>query len=71
LRANTGNVGNIYVRNGDDVSACSTTSFILTAGEVLTLDVHDIYDGYLDLSKIWIDADTSGDGISYVAFEVL
>ena len=71
VRANTGNAGNIYVRNGDDVSSCSTTSYILSAGEVLTLDVHDIYDAYLNLSKIWIDADTSGDGISYVAFEVI
>ena len=70
IRAHTGNAGFIYIAYEQSV-ASAAFGYILTAGEVLTLDVHDIYDGYLDLSKIWIDAATSGDGISYVAFEVI
>lgn len=70
IRAHTGNGGIILISYGNP-SASAAFGYILAAGEVLTLDVHDIYDGYLDLSKIWIDTDTDGDGISYIAFEVV
>ena len=70
LRANTTNAGYIYVSMNSQ-AASAAFGYILSAGEVITLDVHDIYDGFLDLSEIWIDASVSGDGISYLAFEVL
>lgn len=70
IRAHTGNAGEIYVAY-ERAAASAAFGYILSAGEVLTLDVHDIYDGYLDLAKIWIDASVSGDGISYIAFEVI
>lgn len=71
IRANTTNAGNIYLRNGDDLSAVATTCYILTAGEVITIDLNQIYDAWLDLSHIYIDASVNGDGISYIAFEVI
>jgi len=71
IRAKTGNAGDIYLTYGDQRAAASTTGDILAPGEVSILDVHNIYDGYLDLSKIWIDSSVNGDGISYTAFEVI
>ena len=71
IRAATGNAGNIFIRNGEDVSACSTTGDIIAPGEVYVLDVSKWFDAYLDLSKIWIDAAVNGDSISYTAFEVI
>ena len=71
IRAKTGNAGFIYVCHWDDRATITTEGHILSAGETLLLDVHDIYDGYIDLSKIWIDASVNGDGISYIAFEVI
>ena len=70
IRAHTGNAGFIYVAY-EQSAASAAFGYVLSAGEVLPLDVHDIYDGYLDLSKIWIDASVNGDGISYIAFEVI
>lgn len=70
LRAHTGNAGFIYVAY-NKIAASAAFGYVLAAGETLTLDVHDIIDGFLDLSKIWIDAATSGDGISYIAVEVI
>ena len=70
IRAHTGNAGVIYVAY-EQLAASAAFGYVLAAGETLTLDVHDIYDGYLDLSKIWIDASVDGDGISYIAFEVI
>ena len=69
IRAHTGNAGFIYVHETQAASAA--IGYILSAGEVAILDVHDIYDGYIDLSKVWIDSSVDGDGISYVAFEVI
>jgi len=71
IRAKTGNAGVIYVCHWDDRATITTEGHILSAGEIMILDVHDIYDGYIDLSKIAIDAGTSGDGISYYGFEVV
>ena len=70
IRAHTGNAGFIYV-SYEQSAASAAFGYILAAGETLILDVHDIYDGFLDLSKIWIDSSIDGDGISYVAFEVI
>jgi len=69
IRANTGNAGFIYVSSS--ILASAAFGYVLTAGETLTLDVSKFFDAYLDLSKILIDASVNGDGISYVAFEVL
>lgn len=71
IRANTGNAGNIFIVNTEDRASASTVGYILAAGETFILDVHDFLDGYLSLAEIWIDAGTSGDGISYAAFEVV
>ena len=71
IRAKTGNAGDIYITSTDQRASASTVGDILAPGEVYVLDVHDFYDGYLDLAEIWIDAATSGDGISYTAFEVI
>ena len=70
IRAHTGNAGVIYV-SYEQSAASAAFGGILAAGETLTLDVHDFYDGYIDLSKVWIDSSIDGDGISYVAFEVI
>ena len=71
IRAKTGNAGDIYITNETDRASASTVGEVLAAGEFIVLDVHDFPDAYLNLSKIWIDAATSGDGISLTAFEVL
>ena len=70
IRAHTGNAGVIYVAY-ETMLASAAFGYILAAGEVAILDVHDIYDGYIDLSKVWIDSSVNGDGISYTAFEVI
>ena len=71
IRAKTGNAGDVYIGAWTERATLSTAGDILAPGEVSILDVHDIYDGYIDLSQIGIDAANSGDGISYVAFEVI
>jgi len=71
IRAKTGNAGAIYITNETDKALASTVGDILAPGEVYLLDVHDILDAYLNLSKIYIDAATTGDGISLTAIEVM
>lgn len=71
IRAKAGNTGNIYITNADDRASASTVGDIIEPGELYVLDVSDIFDAYLDLSKIWFDADVSGDAISYTAFKVI
>ena len=70
IRANTGNAGVIYL-SGIALTASAAFGYILSAGETITLDVSKFFDAHIDLSKVWIDASVNGDGISYVAFEVL
>lgn len=65
------NVGVIYLVNEANRANASTVGRIIPPGVSVWLDVHDFYDGFLDLSKIWIDAANSGDGISYTAFKVI
>lgn len=71
IRANTGNAGVIYVAGPQQKATITTDGYILSPGETLTLDVSQIYDAYLNLQKIWIDAANNGDGITYTAFEVI
>lgn len=72
IKALATNAGNIHVGNSP-VNALNTNaySFILAAGEILTLDVHDFADGYLDLTDIWIDAANNDDGVCITYFEVI
>lgn len=71
IRALTGNAGNIYVAGPAERTTTTTDGYILAPGETLTLDVSKYLDAYIDLQNIWIDAATSGDGVCYVAFEVI
>tara|TARA_Y100000310_G_scaffold181482_1_gene181436 strand:+ start:845 stop:1183 length:339 start_codon:yes stop_codon:yes gene_type:complete len=57
LRTNT---GNIYV---GDSSVDSTNGFVLRRGSSVFL-------AFDNLADIYIDADTSGEGVSYIAVEI-
>jgi len=57
IKANEGNTGNIYVGNN---SVTNANGLILSAGESVDLKIDD-------LSKVYVDADVAGDGISYIA----
>lgn len=78
IRAGAGNTGNIYIANEEITAAgaITTSGDILAPGERLTLDVSHLGpapDGSVlcfNLNKIWIDADTSGNTISYTCIEV-
>lgn len=71
IRALTTNAGNIYIGNHSTTALSTATPDILTAGEVITIDVSSIFDAYIDLANIWIDSDVNGDGVSLSYFEVL
>jgi len=71
IRAKVSNAGDIYITSTDQRASASSAGDILAPGEVHPIDVHDFVDGYLDLAEIWIDAANSGDGISYMAIEVI
>lgn len=58
--AKSGNLGQVYV-GGSDVA--STTNDGLDAKEALTLDGH----GWFDISDIFLDVDTNGDGVDFYA----
>ncbi len=70
IRALAGNTGNIYITSTDQRATAATTGDILAPGEVYVLDVHDIPGAYINLAELWLDAGTSGDGVSYTAIEV-
>lgn len=57
IKAKHGNTGMIYV-GANPVT--STTGYVLDAGEVL--DLSSV--GWVDLSEIFIDSDTNGEGVS-------
>lgn len=66
IQAKNSNTGLIYVGNdgADDIS--STEGFQLAAGQSLNLNAELFFSShveYVDLSKIWIDADTSGSSV--------
>lgn len=72
IRAKEDNTGNIYVTTNTNRASASTEGDILGAGESVEYDVRELgLDAFLDLSEIWIDADDSGDGVSYSAFKVV
>lgn len=72
IRALADNAGNVYVGNSPATAlAANNDAYILDAGEVLELDVHDFADGYLDLSDIWIDSDNNDEGVCICYFEVV
>lgn len=56
VKAKAGNAGSVFV-GGPNVSA--STGFILAAGESASFDVSN-------LSLVWLDAATNGDGVSYL-----
>ena len=58
--AKTGNTGQVYV-GGSDVA--STTNDGLDADEIISFQAHLAHD--LDLSKIFIDVDTNGEGVDF------
>lgn len=57
VRALLNNVGTIYV---GDSSVSSSNGFELGAGDSVDLDVDN-------LNKIFLDTDTNGEGVSYIA----
>jgi len=59
IKAKSSNTGNIYV-GGSDVS--SSNGLILEPGDAVSLDIND-------LSTVYIDADTNGEGVSYLALK--
>ena len=56
IKAKSTNTGNIYV---GDSSVSSSTGFILRGSESITLDIDDV-------SKVYIDADVDGEGVSFI-----
>lgn len=66
VRALTTNTGNVYI--GDATITTTTFSDILAPGEVLSLsvDMDEWRAGKaLNLAKIFLDVDTSGEGVSF------
>jgi len=66
IRAHVGNGGDVYV--GDE-TVSSSVGYILSAGEVVTLEVdaEEWKQGLsINLSKIILDVGTSGEGVSYI-----
>ena len=52
------NTGNVYI---GDSSVSSSTGYVLDAGDTIILPIKD-------LSTIYVDADTAGEGISWIAY---
>lgn len=70
LRAKTGNAGDIYITNSQDRGSASTVGDILAPGESIVYEVtfrEWVRGKTINLTKFWIDAATSGDGISFSA----
>ena len=57
VKAKRGNTGNIYV---GDSGVSSANGFILTRGEAISLDIDD-------LNKVYIDADTTSEGVTFIS----
>ena len=61
IKANSGNTNNIYVGNDGAGDVSSSNGYILAAGEEIIV--------YCDsLTEIYLDADTNGEGVSYIAY---
>ena len=59
IKAKSTNTGNIYVGNS---GVTSSNGFILRGSESITLDIDDV-------SKVYIDASVSGEGVSWIMVE--
>jgi len=70
IRALTSNAGLLYIGSKPE-TAKAAYAYYLSPGETLTLDVHDFFDGYIDLQHIWFDAANAADGLTYHAYEVV
>ncbi len=67
VRANEANVGNLYLGDSNRVSS-TDYSYILAPGESVSLDTVGLpQDCYIDLTQMWIDADTNGNALSFIA----
>lgn len=69
IRADATNTGNLYVGDSNRVSS-TDYSYILAPGETVSLNVMDsdrYGDKYIYLTQIWIDADTDGNALSFIA----
>lgn len=60
VQAKAGNLGNIFV--GSE-TIDSTRGHVLAAGESVRLTSED---GVTDLSSVWVDAGTSGEGVIFL-----
>ena len=56
VRANSGNGGDVFV---GDSNVESTNGFILGAGESVSLAIEDV-------SSVYIDVETNGEGVSWI-----
>jgi len=56
IRANSDNATPVYI---GDSSVTASIGIELTAGDGITLNINDV-------SEIYVDADTSGDGVSWI-----
>jgi hypothetical protein len=57
IKALAGNTNNVYVGDSD---VDSNTGFVLAAGEEVFIEVDD-------LATVYLDVDTNGEGVSYIA----
>ena len=59
IKAKSTNTGDIYVGDAD---VSSSTGFILSAGEEVTIFIDE------DDTSIWIDSSVNGEGVSYIGW---
>lgn len=67
IRAYSTNTGNIYICDSNRGSS-TDWSYILAPGETVTLEATPLGPQYyIFLTQLWIDADTDGNGLSFIA----
>jgi len=67
IRADADNNGNIYLGDSNRVSS-TDYSYIMAPGEVIDLSAVPLGpDYYIFLTQLWIDADTDGNSLSFIA----
>jgi len=59
IKAKHANTNMIYIGKS---TVSSTTGYVLDAGEVVCLDIND-------LNTVYIDSDTNGEGVSFIALD--
>jgi hypothetical protein len=65
VKALLANTGNVYVGNDGTGDVASGTGMELDAGEVI------IFSYVGNLESIWIDADEDGEGVAWLALDVM